>query len=180
VVESFEEKHGLSPLEVSETDPRWISHQRSYFNAFMMKVHDLMVEEELSGRKLELVLEGQGTSSGGLESEPGWSRVPGWVKTPDFIDWDTIVANNLVDGISLWTFRGIEELVEYTRNNVDIATRYRYMEDVFTKTDYHTRITEAEARGVSLFVINEPRVPLGRFEWLYPGELGPIFEIANG
>jgi hypothetical protein len=54
------------------------------------------------------------------------------------------------------------------------------MEDVFTKKDYHTRIAEAQARGVSLFVINEPRVPLGRFEWLYPDEPGPIYEMASG
>jgi hypothetical protein len=179
VVESFEGKYGLSPLEVPETDERWISHQRSYFNAFMVKVHDLIVEEEESGHELELVLEGQGTSSGGLESEPGWSRVPGWVRTPDFIDWDTIVANNLVDGISLWTYKSIEELNEYTRRRVKVATRYRYMEDVFTREDFHTRIAGAEARGVSLFVINEPRVPLCRFEWLYPDNPGPVYEMSS-
>ena len=180
VADGFEREHGIPLREVAEDDPRWIGHQQCYFTDFMRKVHRLVREEErLSGRKLELILEGQGTDSGHQEPEPGWSRIPNWVLMPHFIDLETIARERLVDTVSFWTLRQIDKLKPEIRQELRIAMRYRYTDDVFTRADYNIRLREAEKRGVSLFIINEPRTPLLRFSWLYPGEPGPLYQLVE-
>lgn len=179
VVRRFEDKHGISPFEVLPGDPRWISHQRGYFNEFIRKVQSLVEVSIDSEEGFEIALEGQGTGSGPMEPEPGWKRVPGWVKTPDFIDFGAIASSGLVDTISLWSFREMDRLEADLRGRVKISTRYRYMDDVFSREDYQKRISGAESRGVSMFVFNEPRVPLGKFEWLYRVKPGPIYDMAT-
>jgi hypothetical protein len=180
VTESFIEQHAVSPWDVPEDDPRWVEHTRGYFTDFLRQVSRLMDRHRRrSGWELDLVLEGQGSEPRDQGPEPGWPMVPAWTSIPPFMDIESIAREGLVNGVSLWTFKEIDRLRPRLPPDIKIATRYRYSEEVFTRANLRTRMKEAEKRGVSLFVINEPRVPLLRFGWMYPGAPGPLYQLAG-
>jgi hypothetical protein len=60
-----------------------------------------------------------------------------------------------------------------------LLTRYRYSGSEFSETRFTTRLAEAANRGFASLVFNEARFPLATMRWLYPGEPGPLFELAR-
>ena len=178
---SFQEKYSVDPRELEGKDPRWVRHQRGYFTDFLRKVSRLVrFGGRKGGQRLELVLEGQGTEGTGQGDEPGWSSIPGWATTPDFIDVESIAREELVDGICFWTFREMDALSSTARERINVLTRYRFMEGEFSRSGLRTRMAGAQRRGAATFVLNEPRVPLLSFDWIYPGAPGPLRRIIKG
>jgi hypothetical protein len=183
VSDSFMQKYGLDPRQVALDDPRWVKHQGTYFTSFIRKIRQLMQEKErVVGRKLEFVLEGQGGIPRPWYQDPeiGWERLPTWASMPAFVDIETLAREKLIDTVALWTFREMDALNPEVRKNVKLATRYRYMDaEQFTPATYKARVSEAEKRDVSLFLINEARVPLSLCPWMYPGKPGSLYELTQ-
>ena len=179
VRESFKGKYGVEAMEIAEDDPRWIEHQRGYFTAFVRKVHELFRHHErTAGRELEFVLEGQGGTPGpDHPPEPGWPNIPRWAMMNPCVDVETIAREKLVDGLCFWQLREIDRLSPEVRRNVKTLTRYRCMG--WGEREFKTRLTEAEKRGVSVLIINESRVALAGFRWMYPGEPGPLYKLSR-
>ena len=181
VVAAFQQKYGFDPLTIPETDPRWIEHKQGYFTDFVSDVHDLIVaKEQATGRDLKFVLEGQSPGDGPWPApEPGWQSIPPWAQMPNCVDVETIAQEQLVDALAYWTFNEIDALNPAVRNNVEIQSRYRYMGESFTQSEYQTRLAEAESRGVSKLIINEPYEPLANDRWMYPGEPGELYKLGH-
>lgn len=182
VSRSFRQLYDVDPKTIDEHDPRWTKHQGRYFTEFIRKVHKLVrAEEQATGRELEFVLEGQGGFPGpnqDMRPEPGLAHVPRWAFMPDFVDIETMAREKLVDGLCFWTFRDGEKLSPEARRNVKLLTRYRYMSGAF-QANFKKRIAEARNRGFSCLILNEARVPLAQMRWMYPGDPGPLYELAH-
>ena len=130
VVESFQKQYGIDPKTISEYDPRWTRHQGRYFTDFVRKLHELIRQEEkATGRKIELVVEGQGGWPGpnqNMQPEPGLPEVLRWAFMPDWVDAETMAKEKLVDGLCFWTFREAgSRLSPEARANVRLLSRYR-------------------------------------------------------
>jgi len=183
VRDSFKQTHSLDPLDLPEDDPRWIKHQQSFFTAFVRRVNDLVRQKErATGRKIELIIEGQGgiARPGYREPEIGWENLPNWGAMPAYIEIETLARERLVDALAFWSFRDVDALPAAVRDNIRIVSRFRYMSaEQFTEENYHARVREAEKCGVSLLLINEARGALARSAWMYPGPPGPLFRLTQ-
>ena len=80
--------------------------------------------------------------------------------------------------VEMGILREAEKLSPQARGNVKLLTRYRYT-GAFNETDYRTRLTESRKRGFHCMVLNEARAPLARYRWMYPGEPGPLYRLAQ-
>ena len=175
----FTEIHGSPPEAIGESDVRWIRHQQEYFTAFIRLVRDLMRDaEKTTGRKLEFTLEGQGQGPCAHYQEIGWPRIPPWANMPAFVDVQTIARDQLVDCIAFWRFAEIDNLSDKVRSSVKIATRYRAT-GLFNEEQFRKRREEADKRGVSYLVLNEPRNTLAKVRWIYPAKPGPLLSLAE-
>jgi hypothetical protein len=183
VAESFQRQYGVDPKTIGEYDPRWTRHQGRYFTGFVHRVHALIRQEErATGRKIELVVEGQGGWPGPnqrMQPEPGLPEVLRWAFMPDWVDVETMAREKLVDGLCFWTFQDAEKLSPQARANIKLLTRYRYTGAGFSEANFKTRIAEAGKRGFSYLILNEARGPLATLRWMYPGEPGPLYKLAR-
>jgi hypothetical protein len=183
VLESFRNEHGIDPRTIGEYDPRWTRHQGRYFTHFMRKLHDLIQQQErATGHKIELVVEGQGGWPGhnqNMQPEPGLPEVLRWAFMPDWVDVETLAREKLVDGLCFWTFREAGRLSADARANVKLLSRYRNTGVNFTEANLKTRLAEAGRRGFSCLILNENRALLANQRWMYPGEPGPLYNLAN-
>lgn len=182
VRDSFLKQYGVDPGDLAEDDLRWVKHKSRYFTEFLRQVHRLVREQEnKTGQRLELTLEGQ-DREGTPASETGWPQIPKYARMPAYVDVETIAREGLVDCISFWRLSEIDSLSDEVRRRVKLGTRYRwfgfpYGAEGFTEEQYRTRQTEAQKRGVSLFVVNEVRYPLITARWMYPAKPGPLHEL---
>jgi hypothetical protein len=184
VVESFQKQYGIDPRTIGEYDPRWTRHQGWYFTDFVRKLHELIRQEEkATGRKIELVVEGQGGWPGpnqNMQPEPGLPEVLRWAFMPDWMDAGTMAREKLVDGLCFWTFREAgSRLSPEARANVSLLSRYRNAGASFTQANVRTRLAEAGKQGFSYLILNENRGPLATQRWMYPGEPGPLYKLAQ-
>lgn len=181
VSKSFEKKYGIDPRTIGEHDPRWTKHQASYVTDFIRKVSQLVREEERkTGRKIQLIIEGQGGFPGpnqDMKPEVGLPHVWRWAFMPDFVDVETIAKEKLADGLCFWTLREADKLSPEARANVKLFTRYRYSGNTFSEPLFKIRIAAAQKRGFSCLILNEARTPLAQLRWMYPNEPGTLYKL---